>query len=158
MKTFLVLIFSMIFFFNSYSQIKLPTVGTTLEEAISDLGNNITNEKWFKYNDDDGNMVYTKLFKGTPVGINHSLTEFQEIVKDYNLKDCFDKSIFSNIDKNRDGSINYEMLANSLKRESAEISKYCTINDIRATKILLVSTVSEFKASLAIKIFTKSKD
>ncbi len=158
MKSLFILIFSIVFSFNSYSQLKLPTIGTTLEEAISDLGNNITNEKWFKYKDDEGTMVYTKLFKGTPVGISHSMTEFEEVVKEYSLKDCFDKSIFSNLDKKRDGTINYEFLASSLRSESAEISKYCTINDKVATKILLISSVTEFKASLAIKIFTKLKE
>lgn len=158
MKSLFILIISIVFSFNSYSQLKLPTIGTTFEVAISDLTNDITNEKWFKYKDDDGNLVYTKLFKGTPVGITHAMTEFQELVKEYSLKDCIDKSIFSKVDKNRDGSIDYQSLSYSLLREAAEVSKYCTINDNVATKIFLESMVSLSKASLSIKIFTKLKE
>jgi hypothetical protein len=158
MKTLLTLLFSMVFFFNSYSQTQLPKIGTTKEKAFSDLDNGITNENWFKYNDDEGNLVYAKLFKGTPIGINHAMAEYEEAAMSYIFKDCIDKSIFTTADKKRDGTLNYEFLASSLRQESSEISKYCTIKDNVATKILLVSSAANLTASLEIKIFTKLKE
>ena len=72
----------------------LPKIATTKEKAFSDLDKDITNENWFKYKDDERNLVYTKLFKGTPVGLNHAMSEYEEAAKSYIFKDCIDKSIF----------------------------------------------------------------
>jgi hypothetical protein len=157
MKALLVILFSTVFFSKSYAQLSLPQVSTTKEKAFLDLDNNIANEDWFKVKNEDGSVSYSKLFKATPVGINHAMTEYNELVKEFKTKDCIDKSLFSSGDKDSFGTINYNFLAMNIKRESSEIKKTCFFNDNEIESIRLVSSFSQPNSFLTIILLAKKK-
>lgn len=115
---------------NGYSQISLPKIGTTEKEALSDLFNNIANENWYS-SKVDGKVIYSKLFKNTPVGIRHALDEYEDLIKIYKPNNCNDKSLYSSLVKNSRDEIDYEMLSITIKTEASEIDKTCIMkNDI----------------------------
>lgn len=155
------IIFSFLFsivLFNGYSQFSLPKIGTTKEKAFLDLNNNITNEQWFSYKQDDGTISYSKLFKSTPVGIRHALNEYEDLAKAYNKNDCTDKSLYSNMVKDYKGEIDYDNLSLSIKMESSEIKKACLIKDDVIVSFQLSSAASKPNSFLTIIVITNLKE
>lgn len=140
---------------KSFSQLSLPKVSTTKTKAVEDLSNGITNESWYESKDDNGFITYEKLFKGTPVGVRHALSEYEELIKEYNCKNCIDKSLYSSLIMDGKGSIDFEMLSISLKNESSEILKFCQINDNVLTKIVLSSLATSNTTFMIMYLYTK---
>lgn len=148
----------MILSIKSYSQLQLPKSTTTQKKAIADFYSGVTNENWFEFKDEKGFITFSKIFKGTPVGIRHALSEYEELLSDYNANNCIEKSLYSSVVKDNNGTINYELLSMTIETESSEISKFCDIRDKQITRIALSSVISDKKVFLSMFIMTKIKE
>lgn len=143
---------------KSYSQLQLPKSVTTQKKAVSDLNSGITNENWFEFKDEKGFITFSKIFKGTPVGIRHALSEYERLMSDFNAKNCIDKSLYSSVVKDINGSIDFELLSMTIETESSEILKICDIKDKQITRIALHSNVLDGKVFLSMFVITKIKE
>lgn len=95
----------------------------------------IRNENWFKVNA----TTLDCIFRITPVGVKHAIDRYYELRSLFNTDDCQVDDILSSAAVKSDGTIDYELLAITLKQESSELNRKCRVEDKRVQFISLLS-------------------
>jgi hypothetical protein len=157
MKKLFILIILVPLWLSSYSQIKLPEIGTTETQATTDLVEGNINEEWFSSKDKSGNIVYKRIFKNTPVGISHSFVAFEQVKSDFKEVACKDESLYSISFNSRNNTVNYDLLSMKIKDESAEVNKHCTVKDDQVISINLKSVVANRISYVVLVLSTNKK-
>jgi len=157
MKKLFYLIFLVPLWSSSYSQIKLPEIGTSETQAQLDLSKGLSNEDWFTVKDKAGKVAYQRYFKNTAVGIKHGFEAFDELKSEWNAVSCKDESMYPVGTINRDNTIYYEMLSLKIKTESAEINKTCSVKDDQVFGFNLQSIVVNDFSYLVIIVITNKR-
>jgi hypothetical protein len=157
MKKLFILIILVPLWLSSYSQIKLPEIGTTETQATTDLVEGNINEEWFSSKDKSGNIVYKRIFKNTAVGVKHGLDSFEQLKVDFKTTNCKDESLYGTGSIRRDNTISYDILSMGIRMESAEINKSCMVNDNQVLGINLKSMVVNNISYLMLVVSTNKK-
>lgn len=146
MRPLLLFVLIMGAYFSTSAQ--LPELTTTSKKAVSDFDNGITNDRWFV---SDDKKSYSCIFRVTAVGLKHAIDRYESVLATLGEERCKNDDIISRLAKNSDGTLDYEMLAITIKEESSELSRICLVSNNKASSVVLNSSKNLVLVSIFLK-------